>query len=94
MQIIVTSNTQSESLTPKEKQITSVALLNIVSLVNGLTTGKEMVMNPLPDDALGFDIHFSQEASEEEKQNFSGRVVRQMDTFFMMADLNYTASIE
>ncbi|GEN50143.1 hypothetical protein [Alkalibacterium pelagium] len=94
MQIIVTSNTQEDSLTPKEKQITSVALLNIVSLVNGLTTGKEMVMNPLPDDALGFDIHFSHEASEEEKQNFSGRVVRQLDTFFMMAELDYSTKID
>ncbi|MFC6464085.1 hypothetical protein ACFP65_03575 [Marinilactibacillus sp. GCM10026970] len=94
MKINIVPIETKEILSMKEQKILHVSVLNIISLVNGLIVGKEIVMNPIEkNDDIGFEVFLSDEVSEEEKKAFCERVVRQVSMFLKMSEVSYLVNI-
>lgn len=95
MRINVTRKEKSVNLTSEEKKVINIATLNIISLVNAITTQAEIVMNPIDDEEnLGHEVFLSSSVSEENKEFFVQRFSRQMDTFLKMAEIPYESIVE
>lgn len=96
MKINVIAENDKVEISSREKQIIHVAILNILALLNGITTQKGMVSNPIEDDSenLGYEVHFETELSKEDKNKFIRRVTNQIGAFLSMSEVPYLVEIE
>lgn len=96
MNLNITLKKDAADISSSEKKTVQIAVLNFISLVNGLQTGKEIVMNQLDDEAednLGYEVHLSTEVTDEEREGFIGQVKRQVSLFLKMAEVPYETEI-
>lgn len=94
MKINVIPENETNEISHREKQIIHVAILNILALLNAIITQKGMVSNPIDEvDNLGYEVHFEQGLSEEEKAEFIRRVTNQVGTFLKMSEVPYEIEI-
>ena len=96
MNLNITLKKDATDISSSEKKTIQIAVLNFISLVNGLQTGKEIVMNKLDDEAaenLGYEVHLSPKVSDEEREGFIGQAERQISLFLKMAEVPYEMEI-
>lgn len=88
----ITLKKNTTDVSASEKKTIQIAVLNFISVVNGLQTGKEIVMNKLDDEAadnLGYKVHLFHEVTDEDKEGFIGQAERQMSLFLKMSEIPY-----
>lgn len=96
MNLNITLKKDATDISLSEKKTIQIAVLNFISLVNGLQTGKEIVMNKLDDEAaenLGYEVHLSHEVTDEEREGFIGQAERQISLFLQMAEIPYEMEV-
>lgn len=96
MKINVTAENEKVEISSREKQIVHVAILNILALLNAITTQKGMVSNPIDDDSenLGYEVQFEKKLTTEEENEFKRRVTNQIGAFLSMSDVSYVVEIK
>lgn len=96
MKINVVPQAEQLEVSAKEKQIIHIALLNILALLNAIITKKGMVSNSLEDEPknLGYELHFENNLTQIEEQEFMRRATNQIETFLSMSEIPYDIEFE
>lgn len=94
MKLSVLPKKELQEMSESEKQITHIALLNIIALVSAVVTGKGAVSNPLNDKGdIGFEVHLDPSVNAEETKLFEERLHKQVENFLLLSDVPCALSL-
>lgn len=95
MQINIRKYESDMRVSDREESILQTAILNIISLVNALRTGDEIVMNASEEeDNIGYEVFLSHRISDEQQEAFTGQVGRQISSFLKTVEMPYEVTID
>ena len=91
---VIVDGSSKQDLTEREQLILQNAILHFSAMTNAIITGTGVMLNPPDEGMIGITFAYPEAIDAEKEAEVRESIVKKLNGFFMMSNLELNAAIQ